>query len=108
VRDFSTDLGIRKKAVIIKMLHSVDVVSDCNQINMKTSCSFFIIPSCKIQGEIQSTTVNNQVFFCVKILMPTGDVFGDVGFSTLFLDPPLSELRKYAGIFAAKLDRKKG
>jgi len=37
-----------------------------------------------------------------------GDVFGDVGFSLLFLDLPLSEDAKYAGIFAAKSDRKKG
>ena len=43
-----------------------------------------------------------------KTKIAVGDVFGDVGFSLLFLDLPLSELRKYAGIFAVKSDRKKG
>ena len=42
------------------------------------------------------------------LLGDSGDVFGDVGFTLLFLDLPLSEDTKYAGIFAVKSDRKKG
>ena len=43
-----------------------------------------------------------------KTKIACGDVFGDVGFSLLFLDLPLSEDAKYAGIFAVKSDKQKG